>query len=211
MELAVYNIKGEETGRNVSLNESIFGVKPNDHAIYLDVKQYLANKRQGTHKTKERSEVVGSTKKIKRQKGTGTARAGDIKSPIFRGGGRTFGPRPRDYSFKLNKKVKKLARLSALSYKAKADKIRVVEDFNLEAPRTKDYAEFLSNLKVNSEKTLLVLNEQNNNIYLSSRNLPGAKIITAPELNTYDIMNASVLLLAESSVDVLDNMLSNRK
>ncbi len=211
MELAVYNIKGEETGRSVSLNESIFGVEPNDHAIYLDVKQHLANKRQGTHKTKERSEITGSTKKIKRQKGTGTARAGDIKSPIFRGGGRTFGPRPRDYGFKLNKKVKKLARRSALSYKAKTDKIRVVEDFSLEAPRTKDYAGFLSNLKVNSEKTLLVLNEQNNNIYLSSRNMPGAKIITAPELNTYDIMNASVLLLAESSVDALDNMLSNRK
>ncbi len=211
MELAVYNIKGEETGRNVSLDDSIFGIEPNDHAIYLDVKHFMAGKRQGTHKTKERSEVTGSTKKIKRQKGTGTARAGDIKSPIFRGGGRTFGPQPRDYSFKLNKKVKKLARRSALTYKAKSDKIRVIEDFILEAPRTADYAAFLSNLKANGEKSLLVLNEQNNNIYLSSRNLQGVKVIIASELNTYDIMNASVLLIAESSVDILDNMLSNRK
>ncbi len=209
MELAVYNIKGEETGKNISLNDSVYGIDPNDHAIYLDVKQYLANKRQGTHKTKERSEVAGSTKKIKRQKGSGTARAGDIKNPLFRGGGRVFGPRPRDYGFKLNKKVKKLARKSALSYKAKTEKIRVVEDFNLETPKTKDYIDFLNNLKINEKKSLLVLNEQNKNIYLSSRNLQGTKVITASEITTYDIMNASVVLLFESSVDVLDNMLSN--
>ena len=209
MELAVYNIKGEETGKNVSLNEKVYGIDPNDHAIYLDVKQYLANMRQGTHKTKERSEVAGSTRKIKRQKGTGTARAGDIKSPIFRGGGRTFGPRPRDYSFKLNKKVKQLARRSALSYKAKSDKIMVIEDFNLESPKTKDYITFLNNLKIKGKKSLLVLNEHNKNIYLSSRNLQGVKVITVSDITTYDIMNASLLLLAESSVDILDNMLSN--
>ena len=210
MELAVLNIKGEETGRNKSLNESVFGIKPNDHAIYLDVKQYLANKRQGTHKTKERSEVAGSTRKIKRQKGTGTARAGDIKNPIFRGGGRTFGPRPRDYSFSLNKKVKKLARRSALSYKAQGEKIKVIEDFSLETPRTKDYLDILNNLKINGEKSLLVLNEQNKNIYLSSRNLPGVKVVRAYDITTYDIMNAYVLLLFESSVDILDNMLGNK-
>ncbi len=209
MELAVYNIKGEETGKNISLNQNVYGVDPNDHAIYLDVKQYLANLRQGTHKTKERSEVAGSTRKIKRQKGTGTARAGDIKNPIFRGGGRTFGPRPRDYGFKLNKKVKKLARRSALSYKAKNDMIRIVEDFNLESPKTKDYIAFLNNMKINEKKSLLVLTEQNKNIYLSSRNLQGVKVVIASEITTYDIMNASVLLLSESSVDVLENMLSN--
>jgi large subunit ribosomal protein L4 len=209
MEIAVFNIKGEETGKSVKLNESVYGIEPNDHAIYLDVKQYLANLRQGTHKTKERSEVAGSTRKIKRQKGTGTARAGDIKNPIFRGGGRIFGPRPRDYGFKLNKKVKKLARRSALSYKAKNSQIRVVEDFTLEAPKTREYIDFLNNLKINEKKSLLVLNEQNKNIYLSSRNLQGARVVTASELTTYDIMNASVLLLVESTVDVLDNMLSN--
>ncbi len=211
MELSVYNIKGEKTGKNVSLNESVYGIDPNDHAIYLDVKQYLANIRQGTHKTKERSDVAGSTRKIKRQKGTGTARAGDIKNPIFRGGGRTFGPRPRDYSFKLNQKVKKLARRSALSYKARDGKIWIIEDFNLETPRTKDYLEILNNLKINLKKSLLVLNEQNKNIYLSSRNLQHARVVKASEITTYDIMNASALLLVESSVDVLDNMLSNRK
>ena len=211
MELSVINIKGEETGKNVKLNDKIYGIDPNDHAIYLDVKQYLANKRQGTHKTKERSEVAGSTKKIKKQKGTGTARAGDIKNPLFRGGGRTFGPMPRDYGFKLNKKVKKLARKSALSYKAKTDMIRVVEDFSLEAPKTKEYIAFLNNLKITDKKSLLVLNEQNKNIYLSSRNLQGVKVVIASEVTTYDIMNASVLLLAESSVDVLDTLLSNQK
>ncbi len=209
MELAVYNLKGEETGKNVSLNDDVYGIEPNDHAIYLDVKQHLANLRQGTHKTRERSEVAGSTKKIKRQKGTGTARAGDIKSPIFRGGGRVFGPRPRDYSFKLNKKLKKLARKSALSYKVKTEKIRIVEDFNISTPKTSEYIDILKNLNINEKKSLLVLTEQNKNIYLSSRNLQGAKVVTASEITTYDIMNASVLLLVESSVDVLDNMLSN--
>jgi large subunit ribosomal protein L4 len=209
MELAVYNYKGEETGKNVVLNDSIFGIEPNDHAIYLDVKQYQANGRQGTHKSKERSEVAGSTRKIKRQKGTGTARAGDIKNPMFRGGGRAFGPKPRDYSFKLNKKVKRLARKSALSYKAQNEKIRIVEDFDLALPKTKEYIEILNNLKINEKKSLLVLNEQNKNIYLSSRNLQGVKVIIASELTTYDVMNASFLLLFESSVDVLDNMLSN--
>ena len=209
MELAVFNIKGEETGKNISLNDSVFGIDPNDHAIYLDVKQHLANLRQGTHKSKERSEVAGSTRKIKRQKGTGTARAGDIKNPIFRGGGRVFGPKPRDYSFKLNKKLKKLARKSALSYKAKADKIRVIEDFTLETPKTKDYIEILNNLKINEKKYLFVLNEQNKNIYLSSRNLEGVKVVIASEITTYDIMNASVLVLFESSVSVLDTVLSN--
>jgi large subunit ribosomal protein L4 len=209
MELAVYNIKGEETGKNVTLNESVFGIDPNDHAIYLDVKQYLANGRQGTHKTKERSEVAGSTKKIKKQKGTGTARAGDIKNPIFRGGGRVFGPTPRDYGFKLNKKVKKLARKSALAYKAKSDKIRIVEDFDLTSPKTSEYLGILNNMKINEKKSLLVITEQNKNIYLSSRNLQGAKVVLASEITTYDIMNASVLLLFESSVDVLDNLLSN--
>ncbi|MGF1583914.1 MAG: 50S ribosomal protein L4 [Bacteroidales bacterium] len=209
MELAVYNLKGEETGKNVVLNDTIFGIEPNDHAIYLDVKQYQANGRQGTHKSKERSEVAGSTRKIKRQKGTGTARAGDIKNPMFRGGGRAFGPKPRDYSFKLNKKVKRLARKSALSYKAQNEKIRIVEDFDLATPKTKEYIDILNNLKINEKKSLLVLNEQNKNIYLSSRNLQGVKVIIASELTTYDVMNASFLLLFESSVDILDNMLSN--
>jgi large subunit ribosomal protein L4 len=209
MELAVYNIKGEETGKNVSLNDAVYGIDPNDHAIYLDVKQYLANGRQGTHKTKERSEVAGSTKKIKKQKGTGTARAGDIKNPLFRGGGRVFGPSPRDYGFKLNKKVKKLARKSALTYKAKSDNIRILEDFDLTMPKTREYIEILSNMKINEKKSLLVITEQNKNIYLSSRNLQGAKVVLASEITTYDIMNASVLLLFESSVDVLDNLLSN--
>jgi large subunit ribosomal protein L4 len=209
MELAVYNIKGEETGKSVSLNEGIFGIDPNDHAIYLDVKQYLANLRQGTHKTKERSEVAGSTRKIKRQKGTGTARAGDIKNPIFRGGGRIFGPRPRDYSLKLNKKLKRLARKSALAYKAKNDGIRIIEDFDLALPRTSEFITILNNLKIGEKKSLVVLTEQNKNIYLSSRNFQGAKVVKASEITTYDIMNASVLLLFESSVDVLDSMLSN--
>jgi large subunit ribosomal protein L4 len=209
MELAVYNIKGEETGKSVSLNENIFGIEPNDHAIYLDVKQYLANLRQGTHKAKERSEVAGSTRKIKRQKGTGTARAGDIKNPIFRGGGRIFGPRPRDYSQKLNKKLKKLARRSALSYKAKNDGIRIIEDFELTMPKTSEFVTILKNMNIGEKKSLLILTEQNKNIYLSSRNFQGAKVVTVSEINTYDIMNASVLVLSESSVDVLDSMLSN--
>jgi large subunit ribosomal protein L4 len=203
MELAVLNTAGKETGKKVTLKDSIFGIEPNDHAIYLDVKHYQANGRQGTHKSKERGEVAGSTRKIKRQKGTGTARAGSIKSPVFRGGGRIFGPKPRDYSFKLNKKVKELARYSALSYKAKADAILVIEDFNLEAPKTKDYINLLNNLNLSDKKSLLVLNEQNKNIYLSSRNLQGARVVTILELNTYEIMNAKNLVFVESSINNL--------
>jgi large subunit ribosomal protein L4 len=203
MELTVLNIAGEDTGKKVELKDTIFGLEPNDHAIYLEVKQLLANKRQGTHKSKERSEVVGSTKKIKRQKGTGTARAGDIKSPIFRGGGRTFGPSPRDYRFKLNKKVKRLARFSALSYKAKLNEIKILEDFNFEAPKTKDYVSMINNLEVDSKKSLLVLAQPNRNLVLSSRNIPGTEVITLSELNTYKIMNASALLFVESSLNQL--------
>ena len=203
MELAVYNITGEETGRKVMLSDDIFGMQPNDHAIYLDVKQILANRRQGTHKTKERSEVAGSTRKIKRQKGTGSARFGDIKNPIFRGGGRTFGPRPRDYSFKLNKKVKQLARKSALSYKALNNQIMVVEDFNLEAPKTKEFSALQKNLKINDKKSLIVFKDKNINIYLSSRNLQNSKVVTLSDLNTYDIMDATALLFVESSLDAL--------
>jgi large subunit ribosomal protein L4 len=203
MELTVLNIAGQETGKKIVLKESIFGVEPNEHAIYLDVKQFMANKRQGTHKSKERGEVSGSTRKIKRQKGTGTARAGSIKSPVLRGGGRVFGPRPRDYSFKLNKKLKQLARSSALSYKAKAEAILVIEDFNLDVPKTKDYVNLLNNLKVSDKKTLIVLNETNKNIYLSSRNLQGSKVVTISELNTYEILNASNLVFVESSLNLL--------
>jgi large subunit ribosomal protein L4 len=203
MKLAIFNTAGEDTGKKVDLKKDIFGVEPSDHAIYLDVKQYLANRRQGTSKTKERAEVVGSRRKIKRQKGTGTARAGDIKSPIFRGGGRTFGPRPRSYSFKLNKKVKQLARLSALSYKAKDKGIMVLEDFTMEAPRTKEFFDIRKNLNIDQKKSLLVLPEPNKNIYLSSRNLEKSKVITVSELNTYDIMNASVVVFLESSLNLL--------
>jgi len=208
MKLSVLNTAGEDTGKKVDLKKDIFGVEPSDHAIYLDVKQNLANKRQGTSKTKERSEITGSTRKIKRQKGTGTARAGDIKSPIFRGGGRTFGPRPRSYSFKLNKKVKQLARLSALSYKAKDKGIMVVEDFNMEVPKTKEFFDIRKNLNIDEKKSLLVLPETNNNIYLSSRNLEKSKVITVSELNTYDIMNASVVVFLESSLNVLQTSTS---
>ena len=203
MELIVLNKTGEETGRKVNLSGDIFGIQPNDHAIYLDIKQILANRRQGTHKTKERSEVAGSTRKIKRQKGTGSARFGDIKNPIFRGGGRTFGPKPRDYSFKLNKKVKQLARKSALSYKALNNQILVVEDFNLEAPKTKEFAALQKNLKINDKKSLIVFKDKNINIYLSSRNLQNSKVVILSDLNTYDIMNASALLFVESSLDAL--------
>jgi len=206
MELAVYNIKGEETGKKVELNDSVFAVEPNDHAIYLDVKQHLANKRQGTHKSKERAEITGSTRKIKRQKGTGTARAGSIKSPLFRGGGRVFGPQPRDYSFKLNKKLKKVARKSALALKAKNEGLMVIEDFNFEAPKTKEFVQLNKNLQVDNKKVLLVLSEENNNIYLSSRNLQYSKVITVSELNTYDIMNAAKLIFVESSVDALHKL-----
>ena len=206
MELSVLNTHGENTGRKVKLDKTIFGIEPNDHAIYLDVKQYMANNRQGTHKTKERSEIRGSGRKIKRQKGTGTARAGNIKSPIFRGGGRAFGPQPKSYYFKVNKKVKQLARKSALSYKAKNKGIMVIEDFSFEEPKTKEFLNLITNLKVNDKKTLLVLSEQNNNIYLSSRNLQDKKVITLSELTTYDIMDSSVLCFVESSLEDLQKI-----
>jgi len=197
------NIAGKETGQKAQLDESVFGIEPNDHAIYLDVKQYLANNRAGTHKSKERSEITGSTRKLKKQKGSGSARFGDIKNPLFRGGGRVFGPRPRDYSFKLNKKVKTLARLSALSYKAKTNQLVILEDFNFEAPKTKEYNNFQKNFNLDNKKSLLVLKERNNNIYLSSRNLQNSKVVTLSELNTYDIMNATTVLFVKSSLDVL--------
>ena len=209
MELAVFGTNGKDTGKKVKLSEEIFSVEPNDHAIYLDVKQYLANQRQGTHKSKERSEVAGSTKKIKKQKGTGTARFGDIKNPMFRGGGRAFGPRPRDYGFKLNKKVKQLARLSALSYKAKENQIIVMEDFNLESPKTKDFRAIQKNLNIGDKKSLLILKERNINIYLSSRNLQNSRVLTISELNTYEIMNASTIMFVESSLDVLQSQVAN--
>ncbi len=208
MKLSVLNIAGEDTGKKVDLKKDVFEIEPNDHAIYLDVKQYLANNRQGTHKTKERADITGSTRKIKRQKGTGTARAGSIKSPIFRGGGRTFGPRPRSYGFKLNRKLKQLARKSALTYKAKDKGILVVEDFSLEVPKTREFYDIRKSLNVDNKKSLLVLSEPNQNIYLSSRNLEDSKVITVSELNTYDIMNASVVIFVESSLDVLQKSAS---
>ncbi len=207
MEIAVLKNSGEDTGRKVSLSEDIFGIEPNDHAIYLDVKQFLANQRQGTHKSKERAEISGSTRKIKKQKGTGTARAGSIKSPIFRGGGRVFGPRPRNYGFKLNKKLKALARKSALAYKAKDNSVVVLEDFSFDAPKTKNFTNVLSSLSVTDKKTLLVLGEQDKNVLLSGRNLKNAKVITADSLNTYDVLNADSLLLSESSIEKLENLL----
>lgn len=209
MELKVLNIQGKETGRVVTLDDSVFGIAPNDHAIWLDTKQYLANNRQGTSKSKHRGEISGSTRKLKRQKGTGTARVGSIKNPLFRGGGRMFGPEPRDYSFKLNKKVKLLARNSALSYKAAANNIIVLEDFSLEAPKTKEVIKIGDNLNISNKKSLFVLAEQNKNVYLSSRNLKGFEVITASELSTYKIMNASTLILAESAVDVLQATIEN--
>ena len=209
MEVAVVNINGKETGRKVKLDDSIFGIKPNDHAIYLDTKQFLANQRQGTHKAKHRGEVAGSTRKIKRQKGTGTARAGSIKNPLFRGGGRIFGPQPRFYGFKLNKKVKQLARKSALSYKASTNNIIVLENFNIEAPKTKQMVEIGNNLNIANKKSLFVLAEQNKNIYLSSRNVQGVEVVTAGELSTYEIMKASTLVLVEGAVDVLQATFEN--
>lgn len=208
MKVSVLDIQGKETGREVELSESVFGIEPNDHVIYLDVKQHLANKRQGTHKSKERAEIVGSTRKIKKQKGTGTARAGSIKSPIFKGGGRVFGPRPRDYHFKLNKKMKRLARRSALSQKVKSDALIIVEDFNFDKPRTKDYLNVLDNLNIRSKKSLLVLGESNKNVYLSSRNLKSAKAVTVSELNTYNILNSNVLLISEGKLEELQNNLN---
>lgn len=208
MEIAVFNSKGEDTGRKVSLSDEIFNIEPNDHAIYLDVKQYLANQRQGTHKSKERGEISGSTKKIKKQKGTGGARAGSIKSPIFRGGGRVFGPRPRDYSFKLNKKLKVLARKSALTYKIKDNSISVLEDFSFDAPKTKGFIDLLNGLSFGSKKTLLVLPENNQNIYLSSRNLRNSKVTTVNDINTYDLLHADNLLIIESSIEKIENLLN---
>lgn len=210
MELVVHTISGEPTGRKVKLDDSIFGIEPNDHAIYLDAKQYLANQRQGTHDSREKSDVAGSTRKIKRQKGTGTARAGSIKSPVFRSGGRVFGPHPRDYSFKLNKKVKRLARLSALTYKAKEEGILVVEDFKFDSPKTKNYLQILDKLSVKNMRTLLVINESDGNIYLSARNLPQAKVLRAETLNTYEILHARKLLIQESSLKTIEALLSTK-
>jgi large subunit ribosomal protein L4 len=201
MELAVLNKEGQETGRKVELKDSVFSIEPNDHAIYLDVKQHLANQRQGTHKTKERNEITGSTRKIKRQKGTGGARAGSNKNPLFTGGGRIFGPQPRDYGFKLNKKVKLLARKSALTYKARNNEIKVVEDFKLNEPKTRDFVAILNNLQIEGKKSLMVLDGPNKNLYLSSRNLPGVRIITISELTTYEILNSKSLVFFESSLN----------
>lgn len=208
MELAIYNIQGKETGKKAKLSDEIFAIEPNDHAIYLDVKQHLANARQGTHKTKERNEVHGSTRKLHKQKGTGGSRKGSIKNPLFRGGGRVFGPEPRDYSFKLNKKLKKLARKSALTYKAKEGCITIVENFNLEVPKTKDFAGILKSFGVESAKTLFVIPENSKNIYISSRNIPTANVIVASELNTYEVMDADKLFILEGSLNTIDNILS---
>ena len=205
MELSVYNIKGEDTGKKVTLNDAVFGIEPNEHAIYLDVKQYMANKRQGTHKSKERSEVSGSTRKLIRQKGSGGARRGDINSPVMVGGGRVFGPRPRNYSFKLNKKVKSLARKSALSLKAQENAIFVVEDFTFEAPKTKEFISIAQNLKVADKKLLLVLGSENKKVYLSARNVPKAKVVTTSELNTYKVLDCANLVLTESSLAAINN------
>ena len=199
MELNVLNIKGKETGRKVKLNAAVFAIEPNDHAIYLDVKSHLANKRQGTHKAKERAEIVGSTRKIKKQKGTGTARAGSIKNPLFRGGGRVFGPRPKSYSFKLNKKLKVLARKSALTYKAKEDSILVLDDLSFKTPKTKDFISVLKNLKIDGDKSLFATSEKDQNTFLSSRNLKNAKVITADKLNTYDILYSHKLIISENA------------
>ena len=203
MELSVYNIKGEDTGRKVELNEDLFGIEPNDHVIYLAVKQYLADQRQGTAKSKERSEIAGSTRKLIRQKGSGGARRGDIKSPVLRGGGRVFGPRPRNYSFKLNKKVKDLARKSALSYKAQQDAIIVVEDFEFEAPKTKEFKKMQKNLKIDDKKLLLVLPGVNKNVYLSARNIQRVNVMTATALNTYQVMNANVMVVTENALSLV--------
>ena len=208
MEVNVYNIKGEDTGRKITLNESIFGIEPNDHAIYLDVKQFMANQRQGTHKSKERSEISGSTRKIGRQKGGGGARRGDMNSPVLVGGGRVFGPKPRDYYFKLNKKVKALARKSALSYKAQNNAVVVVEDFSFEAPKTKDFVNFAKNLKVEDKKALVVLPEVNKNVYLSARNLKRAAVMTASTLNSYKVLNADVVVITEKSLETIDQILT---
>ena len=206
MEIAIYNISEKETGKKAVLKDEIFGIEPNDHAIYLDVKQYLANQRQGTHKSKQRNEVAGSTRKLKKQKGTGGARCGSILSPLFPGGGRVFGPVPRDYSFKLNKKLKQLARKSALAYKAKNEALTVVEDFTIETPKTKEFIGITKNLNLEGKKILLVLPETNAGVALSARNLQNVKIVLASNLNTYDVMNAGNLVIAEGSVEVINQM-----
>ena len=208
MKVAVLDIKGKDTGRKVELSKDVFGIEPNEHAIYLDVKQYLAHQRQGTHKAKERAEIAGSTRKIKKQKGTGTARAGSIKSPVFRGGGRIFGPRPKDYSQKLNKNVKRLARKSALSLKSKDKALLVVEDFNFETPKTKDLMSVLKSLGIENKKSLIVLGDSNNNVYLSSRNLKGSEVVKNSELSTYKILNAKSVVLLESAVEGIESKLS---
>ena len=206
MELAIYNIKGEDTGRKAVLNDAVFAIDANEHAVYLDVKQYLANQRQGTHKSKERSEVSGSTRKLHKQKGGGGSRIGDINSPVLVGGGRVFGPRPRDYRFKLNKKVKDLARKSALTVKAQDNQIIVVEDFTFEAPKTKDFVALTKNLKVEGQKVLLLNGEKNENIYLSARNVPGARVMRASDVNTYELLDNKALILTESGLAVINNL-----
>jgi large subunit ribosomal protein L4 len=208
MELKVYDIQGKETAKTVALADAVFAIEPNDHAIWLDVKQYLANQRQGTHKAKQRNEVAGSTKKLKRQKGTGGARAGSIKNPLFVGGGRIFGPVPRDYSFKLNKKLKQLARRSALTYKAKGEAIKVVEDFSFETPKTKSFVAVAKSLGYGDKKVLVVIPESNQNVLLSARNLPNVKVVVAQNVNTYEVMNASSILMAEGAVIVLNELLA---
>lgn len=211
MEISVFNIKGEDTGRKVSLNDAIFGIEPNDHAIYLDVKHFMANKRQGTHKSKERSEISGSTRKLGKQKGGGGARRGDINSPVLVGGARVFGPKPRDYSFKLNKKVKQLARKSALSYKVNDNALIVIEDFVFETPKTKNFIEVLNNLKVCDKKSLFVLPESNNVVSLSARNLQGTKVVNAASVNTYSILNADSLVLTEKSIEIINDILNKKE
>ena len=206
MEIAIYNVSGKDTGKKAVLKDEIFGIEPNNHAIYLDVKQYLANRRQGTHKSKQRNEVAGSTRKLKKQKGTGGARAGSILSPLFVGGGRVFGPVPRDYSFKLNKKLKQLARKSALAYKVKGEALTVVEDFAMEVPKTKEFIGITKNLNLEGKKILLVLPESNANVALSARNLQNVKVVLASNINTYDVMNAGNIVLAEGSVNVINQM-----
>ncbi len=208
MKLAVINSNGEDTGREIEFKDEVFGIDPNTHAVYLDVKQYLANQRQGTAKTKERNEIAGSTRKIKKQKGTGTARAGSLKNPIFRGGGTIFGPQPRDFGFKLNKKVKRLARQSVVAQKIKDNQVKVLEDFNMESPKTKDFAGMLDKLSIGGDKALFVLGAENVNVSLSSRNIPNAKVVSIDEINTYDLINTDILVFFESSVETLTNRLN---
>lgn len=209
MELEVYNIEGKKTSKKVKLDATVFGIEPNDHAIYLDVKQIMANARQGTHKAKERAEITGSTKKLRKQKGTGAARIGSIKSPLLRGGGRVFGPRPRNYGFKLNKKLKKAARRSALSYKAQSEGIMILDKWDMAAPKTKELKSVLGNLELERTKTLIVVAEQNSNVYLSARNIPGAKVTVASDINTYDIMNSQRVVFTEGAIDLVQTNLKN--